>query len=88
MGFEYKEDLKQLLPDYMELLEEQGKAENRGNDYWTCPFCDSGNKQNNSAAFHIIGTKFQCFSCDEHGDIFDLVAHIEKLSKKGFYQAL
>ena len=42
MGFEYKEELKQLLPDYMELLEEQGKIENRGN-YWTCPFCGSGN---------------------------------------------
>lgn len=45
MGFEYKEELKELLPDYMELLEEQGKTENRGNDYWTCPFCDSGNKK-------------------------------------------
>lgn len=80
MGFEYKEELKELLPEYMELLEEQGKTENRGNDYWTCPFCDSGNKQNNSAAFHIIGTRYQCFSCDAHGDIFDLVAHMENLS--------
>ncbi len=80
MGFEYKEELKELLPDYMELLEEQGKTENRGNDYWTCPFFNSGNKQNNSAAFHIIGTRYQCFSCDAHGDIFDLVAHMENLS--------
>ncbi|MCM1253238.1 MAG: toprim domain-containing protein [Clostridium sp.] len=84
MGFEYKEELKELLPDYMELLEEQGKTENRGNDYWTCPFCDSGNKQNNSAAFHVIDTKYQCFSCDAHGDIFDLVAHMEKLPKRDF----
>lgn len=84
MGFEYKEELKGLLLDYMELLEEQGKTENRGNDYWTCPFCDSGNKQNNSAAFHIIGTKYQCFSCDKHGDIFDLVGYIEKLPKGNF----
>jgi len=84
VGFEYKEELKELLPDYMELLEEQGKTENRGNGYWTCPFCDSGNKQNNSAAFHIIGTKYQCFSCDEHGDIFDLVGHMEGLPKGDF----
>ena len=84
MGFKYKEELKQLLPDYIELLEEQEKIENRGNDYWTCPFCDSGNKKNNSAAFHIIGTKYQCFSCDEHGDIFDLVGHIEGLPKGDF----
>ncbi len=84
MGFEYKDELKELLPDYMELLEEQGKTENRGNDYWTCPFCDSGNKQNNSAAFHIIGTRYQCFSCDVHGDIFDLVGHMEGLPKGDF----
>ena len=64
MGFEYKEELKELLPDYMELLEEQGKTENRGNGYWTCPFCDSGNKQHNTAAFHIDGTRFNCFSCN------------------------
>ncbi len=84
MGFEYKDELKELLPDYMELLEEQGKTENRGNDYWTCPFCNSGNKQNNSAAFHIIGTRYQCFSCDAHGDIFDLVGHMEGLPQGNF----
>lgn len=84
MGFEYKGELKELLPDYMELLEEQGKIENRGNDYWTCPYCDSGNKQNNTAAFHIIGTRYQCFSCDAHGDIFDLVGHMEGLPEGDF----
>ncbi len=84
MGFEYKDELKELLPDYMELLEEQDKIENRGNDYWTCPFCNSGNKQNNTAAFHIIGTRYQCFSCDAHGDIFDLVGHMEGLPQGNF----
>lgn len=84
MGFEYKEELKELLPNYMELLEEQGKTENRGNDYWTCPFCDSGNKQNNSAAFHISGTRYNCFACTEHGDIFDLVGYMEGLPKGDF----
>lgn len=84
MGFEYKEELKKLLPNYMELLEEQDKTENRGNDYWTCPFCDSGNKQNNTAAFHINGTRYKCFACDAGGDIFDLVGHMEKLPKGDF----
>lgn len=84
MGFEYKEELKELLPNYMELLEEQGKTENRGNDYWTCPFCDSGNKQNNTAAFHINGTRYKCFACDAGGDIFDLAGHMEKLPKGDF----
>lgn len=84
MGFDYKEELKELLPDYMELLEEQGKTENRGNDYWTCPFCGSGNNVHHTAAFHINGTRYKCFSCDEGGDIFDLVGHIEKLPKGNF----
>lgn len=84
MSFEYKYRLKELLPDYMDLLEEQGMTENRGNNYWTCPFCDSGNNQNHSAAFHINGTRYKCFSCDEGGDIFDLVGHIEKLPKGNF----
>lgn len=79
MGFEYKEELKELLPDYLELLEEQGKTENRGNDYWTCPFCGSGDNEHHTAAFHINGTRYNCFSCSEHGDIFDLVAHMENL---------
>ncbi len=84
MGFEYKDELKELLPDYMELLEEQGKIENRGEGYYVCPFCDSGNKQNNTAAFHINGTRYNCFACDAHGDIFDLVGHMEGLPKGDF----
>lgn len=79
MGFEYKEELKELLPDYLELLKEQGKIESRGEGYYVCPFCNSGDKQNYTAAFHIDGTRFNCFSCTEHGDIFDLVAHMENL---------
>ena len=79
MGFEHKEELKELLPDYMDLLEDQGKIESRGEGYYVCPFCNSGDKKNYTAAFHIDGTRFNCFSCTEHGDIFDLVAHMENL---------
>lgn len=79
MGFEYKGELKELLPEYIEILESEGKIENRGNGYWTCPFCGSGDKKNYTAAFHISGTSYHCFSCGEHGDIFDLVAYMEDL---------
>lgn len=79
MGFEHKEDLKQLLPDYLDLLEEQGKIESRGEGYYVCPFCNSGDKKNYTAAFHVDGTRYNCFACSEHGDIFDLVAHMENL---------
>lgn len=84
MGFQYKEELKELLSDYMELLEEQGKTENRGNDYWTCPFCGSGDNEHHTAAFHINGTRYKCFSCDAGGDIFDLVGYMEGLPKGDF----
>ena len=84
MGFEYKEKLKEMLPDYMELLEEQAKTENRGNNYWACPFCGSGDNVHHTAAFHINGIRYKCFSCNEGGDIFDLVGHIEKLPKGNF----
>lgn len=79
MGFEYKEALKELLPDYLNLLEEQGKIESRGEGYYVCPFCNSGDKKNYTAAFHVDGTRYNCFACSEHGDIFDLVAHMENL---------
>lgn len=79
MGFEHKEELKELLPDYMDLLEDQGKIESRGEGYYVCPFCNSGDKKNYTAAFHIDGTRVNCFSCTKRGDIFDLVAHMENL---------
>ena len=63
MGFEYKEELKELLPDYLDLLEEQGKIESRGEGYYVCPFCNSGDKKNYTAAFHIDGTRYNCFAC-------------------------
>ena len=91
MGFEYKEELKELLPDYMDLLEEQGKIESRGGGYYVCPFCNSGDKKNFTAAFHIDGTRYNCFACTKHGDIFDLVAHMENLPsdwKKHYNRAL
>lgn len=84
MGFEHKEELKELLPDYMKILEEQGKTENRGEGYYVCPFCGSGDKNNYTAAFHISGTRYKCFSCDKGGDIFDLVGHMEKLPQGNF----
>lgn len=41
-------------------------------------------KQIHTAAFHINGTRYKCFSCDAGGDIFDLVGHMEGLPKGDF----
>ena len=79
MGFDYKGDLKELLPEYLDYLVSKGDLEERGDGFYTCPFCNSGNKQKNTAAFHVKGTRYQCFSCTKKGDIFDLVGHMEGL---------
>lgn len=84
MGFELKEKLKQMLPKYLEMLEDRGLTEKRGNGYWNCPFCHSGDKVKNTPAFHLTNnnTKYSCFSCGAKGDIFDLVEHMEGISFK------
>lgn len=79
--YENKEELKSLLSTYLELLEDMGMTENRGNDFWDCPFCGSGTGINQTPAFHLLqdGTKYKCFSCGESGDVFDLVRHVENM---------
>lgn len=44
MGFDYKGDLKELLPEYLDYLVSKGDLEERGDGFYTCPFCNSGNK--------------------------------------------
>ena len=85
-NYENKEELRSLLPTYLEMLEDMGMTENRGNDYWDCPFCGSGTGINQTAAFHLLedGTKYKCFSCGESGDIFDLVRHIENMESERY----
>lgn len=76
-----KEQLKTFLPEMMEIMVERGIVTNRGNGFYDCPFCGSGTNNNGTPAFHIAyGTRFHCFSCGAHGDIFDLVSHMENIS--------
>ena len=75
MGFEYKNDLKELLPEYLDYLVSKGEIEERGDGFYTCPFCNSGNKQKNTAAFHVNGTRYQCFSFFEHRVLRELDTH-------------
>lgn len=46
--------------------------ERRGPQTYVCPVCDSGNGPNHSAAFHVNGKTWHCFSCGRGGDVFDL----------------
>lgn len=85
-NYENKEELRSLLPTYLEMLEDMGMTENRDNDFWDCPFCGSGTGVNQTAAFHLLedGTKYKCFSCGERGDIFDLVKHVENMEGQNY----
>lgn len=84
MSFEYKDTLKNLLPEYLSILEVEGQTTNRQNNYYDCPICGSGTKEKGTPAFHITGQRWQCFACNSGGDIFDLVAAIEGLKKERF----
>ena len=85
-NYKNKDELKKLLPVYLKLLEAKGLTEKRSEDRWNCPFCGSGTGVNQTPAFHLSqdGTKFKCFSCNESGDIFDLVKHMEHMTEANY----
>ena len=72
-----KISIEDVKPRLTELLEQI--TESRGKDKYVCPLCDSGNGKNHTAAFHVFRadkSKWQCFSCNEGGDILDLVGKL------------
>lgn len=71
-------DLKGYLPDYLNTITEKAS---RG--YYVCPFCGSGKKRNQTAALKVYsGSRYNCFSCNAHGDIFTLIGEMEHLTFK------
>lgn len=49
-------------------------------DMYVCPLCGSGTGKSKTGAFSIKdGTTWKCFSCDQGGDIFDLIGRHEGL---------
>lgn len=79
MAYEYKDELRELLPVYLDILADEGQTEYRGHGFYNCPLCGSGTKENGTAAFHVHGEHWYCFACNAGGDIFDLVAWIENI---------
>ena len=78
-----KEQAKTFLKDYAnQKLTKDPKLK----DKFVCPFCGSGTGKNGTAALAIDdksgGIYWRCFSCGEHGDIFDLVGKVENLPNK------
>lgn len=84
LTFEQREQkahqLKDRLTDYVESI----TTRSQGSKY-KCPLCGSGNGQHKTGAFSIDAdtgkTTWTCFSCDEKGDLFDLIGKYEKIEK-------
>ena len=60
--------LKDFAKEYLTKTDPQGRH--------VCPFCGSGTHENKTSAFSIKGNTWRCFSCGEHGDIYDLAKKI------------
>lgn len=85
---EAREQLKGQLRAYVESITKKSKGANM----YVCPLCGSGTGSHSTGAFSITrdGTSWKCFSCNEGGDIFDLIGkhegiadHTEQLKRAG-----
>lgn len=84
---EAREQLKGQLRAYVESITKKSKGANM----YVCPLCGSGTGSHSTGAFSIKdGTSWKCFSCNEGGDIFDLIGkyegitdHSEQLKRAG-----
>lgn len=85
---EAREQLKGQLRAYVESITKKSKGANM----YVCPLCGSGTGSHSTGAFSITrdGTSWKCFSCNEGGDIFDLIGkhegiadHSEQLKRAG-----
>lgn len=76
MSYDFQ-TLKSFLRDYVATnLVPSLKA---GKDFYICPLCDSGTGYNGTGAFHLIKDNWQCFACNEKGDLVDLHSKIKKI---------
>ena len=74
---EAREQLKGYLRRYVESVTQKSKGANM----YVCPLCGSGSGRNGTGAFSIKdGTSWKCFSCNEGGDIFDLIGKYEGIT--------
>lgn len=72
--------IKNRLEEYVESILHHSVKGNR--HAYICPLCDSGTGANQTGAFTINKhdpTQWKCFACNESGDIFDLIGHLEQI---------
>ena len=70
-----KQDAKNRLSEYLDMI-----TSKKGNQY-VCPVCRSGTGKNKTQAGQLNkdSQTFHCYSCNFHGDIFNLVAKVEDI---------
>ena len=75
------ETYKDCLAEYLETITE----ESRGKNQYICPICDSGNGKHHTGAFTFYpdSQSWYCFSCNQGGDIYDLIGAVEGIPDKG-----
>lgn len=75
MNDDFKERLQNRLEDYVNLITRPSK----GKLFFVCPLCGSGDsgRIGSDGAFHVKGNRWKCFSCQESGDIFNLIERVE-----------
>lgn len=72
-----RERLKEHLKEYVESITKRSQGANM----YVCPLCGSGEGDHKTGAFSIKGgTRWKCFSCNEGGDIFDLIGKVEGIA--------
>lgn len=73
--------IKQAAP--LNLFAENHLTKRRGR--LVCPFCNSGghSRADSDSAFSIKEGSFHCFSCNAHGDIFDLAGAVLGTENRG-----
>ena len=80
-----KKQIKNMLSEYLNTITE--KKSNK----FICPLCKSGsgNNGNYTPALSVNGDKWHCFSCNNGGDIFTLIALQNSLNaQKDFKQII
>ena len=74
---EIKRAAKGRLPEYLNNISEKKGGQ------WICPICGSGTGKNKTPAGQLNEDyTYHCYSCGFHGDVFDLIERVERLSNK------
>lgn len=80
---EANEYCKNKLKDYVESITQHNTKGSREMYHCPIPGCNSGNGPHGTGAFQLkSSTKWCCYSCGKHGDIFDLIGYMENITDK------